>query len=128
MKLLSTLSHKLLPVVLPPSPLQRVPVGDAISTVRGEVTALGPNDLAVYLPGAQIILRGEMASDKLKTTVTDENGRFSLADPPTDKCSGKASAEGFRAQTKVVRVPESSALELSFRLQLLTISERRDRI
>ncbi len=129
MKFLPTLSHKLLPMVcLAMALLQGRPPADGGNTIRGEVTTLGPNDLPVYLPGAQINLHCEKATDKLKTTLTDENGRYSLPDLPTDKCSVTASAEGFHSQTKVVSVTEGSAIELSFQLQLLTIIERRDRI
>ncbi len=128
MKLLSTLSHKLLPLLLTLTLMHSLPPASGEGTIRGAVVTAGLDDLPVYLPGAQINLHCEKATDKLKTTVTDEKGRFSLPDLPTDKCSVTASAEGFHSQTKVVSVTEGSALELSFQLQLLTITERRDRI
>jgi carboxypeptidase family protein len=128
MKLLSTLSHKLLPLLLTLTLVHNLPAASGKGTIRGAVVTAGLDDQPVYLPGAQINLHCEKATDELKTTVTDENGRFSLPDLPTDKCSVTASAEGFHSQTKVVSVTEGSALELSFQLQLLTITERRNRI
>lgn len=91
------------------------------------VTTLGPGDVAVYLPGVRVLLRCEKAADKLETTVTDENGRFSLPSLERDKCSATANAEGFRGETKIVAATENSAVELSFRLEFLTVAERRDR-
>jgi carboxypeptidase family protein len=128
MKLLSALSHKLLPLLLTLTLVHSLPAGSGKGTIRGAIATAGLDDLPVYLPGAQVSLRCEKSADKLNTTVTDENGRFSLPDLPTDKCSVTASAEGFRSQTKVVTVPENSVVDLSFLLQLLTIAERRNRI
>jgi hypothetical protein len=124
MKLLSTFSHKLLPLLLTLTLVYSLSAASGKGTIRGAVVTAGLDDLPVYLPGAQVLLHCEKSVDKLNTTVTDENGRFSLPDLPTDKCSVTASAEGFRSQTKVVTVTENSAVELSFQLQLLTIAER----
>jgi len=124
MKLLSTLSHKLLPLLLTLTLVYSLSAASGKGTIRGAVVTAGLDDLPVYLPGAQVLLHCEKSVDKLNTTVTDENGRFSLPDLPTDKCSVTASAEGFRSQTKVVTVTENSAVELSFQLQPLTIAER----
>jgi hypothetical protein len=127
MKLLPALSPKVLPLVLALALLQGVPAADGRSTIRGAVRTLGPDDMPVYLPGAQIILRCEKSADKPRTTVTDENGRFSLPDLPTDKCSVTARAQGFRSETRIVAATDNSAVELSFQLQLLTVTERRER-
>ena len=127
MKLLTALCYKLLPLLLALALVHSLPAASREGTIRGAVATVGPDDARVYLPGAQVLLRCEKSVDKLNTTVTDENGRFSLPDLPTDKCSVTASAEGFRSQTKVVTVTENSSIELSFQLKLLTIAERRDR-
>jgi hypothetical protein len=125
MKLLPALCHKLLPLLLALALLQGVPAADGRSTIRGVVATPGPDDVPVYLPGVQVLLRCEKAADKQKTTVTDENGRFSLPDLPPDKCSVTASAQGFRSETKIVAATDNSAVELSFQLELLTVTERR---
>lgn len=127
MKLLPALSHMLLPLLLAQALLHGVAAADGRSTIRGAVTTLGPDGVPVYLPGAQIILRCEKADHKTATTLTDENGRFSLRGLTRDKCSVTASAEGFRGETKIVAATENSTVELSFQLTLQTIRERRDR-
>ncbi len=127
MKLLPALSYKLLLLLLALALLQGVPAADGRSTIRGAVTTLGPDDMPVYWPGVQILLRCEKAADKLETTVTDENGRFSFLSLATDKCSVTASAQGFRSETKIVAATENSAVGLSFQLKLLTVTERRER-
>ncbi len=127
MKLLPALSHKLLPLLLALALVQGVPAADGRSSIRGAVTTLGPDGVPIYLPGVQVVLRCEKTADKLKTTVTDENGRFSLRRLTPDKCSVTASAQGFRSETKIVAATENSTVELSFQLKLQTVRERRDR-
>ncbi len=127
MKLLPTLSHRLLPLLLALALLQGVPAADGRSTIRGAVTTPGPDGVPVYLPGVQVLLRCKKAADKLETTVTNEDGRFSLRRLTPDKCSVTASAQGFHSETKIVAATENSAVELSFQLKLQTVTERRDR-
>lgn len=83
--------------------------------------------MPVYLPGVPVLLRCEKAADKRKTTVTDENGRFSLPGLASAECSVTASAQGFRSETKIVAPTENSVVELSFQLELLTVTERKDK-
>ncbi len=104
-----------------------VTAADGRSTIHGAVTTLGPDDVAIYLPGAQILLRCQKAADNQQATVTDENGRFSLRGLTPDKCSVTASAQGFRSETKIVAATENSAVELSFQLKLQAVTERMDR-
>ncbi len=126
-KLLRALSYKLLRLLLALAFLQGVPAADGRTTIRGAVTTLGPDGVPVYLPGAQILLRCEKAADKVETTMTDQDGRFSLPGLEPDKCSVTASAEGFRSETKIVAATENSAVELSFQLKLQPVKERSDR-
>ncbi len=127
MKLLRALSYKLDSLLLALTLVHGVPAANGGSTVHGAVTTLGPDDLPVYLTGAQVLLRCEKSIHKLNTTVTDEYGRFSILKLQTDECSATASAEGFRSETKIAAATEGSEAELSFQLELLTVAERRDR-
>ncbi len=107
--------------------VQGGPASDARSTIHGAVMTRGPDNEPIFLPGAEIILRCEKPDDKLESTVTDENGRFSLRGLTPNKCSVTASAQGFRSETKIVAPAENSAVDLSFQLKLQTITERGDR-
>jgi hypothetical protein len=127
MKLLTALSYKLPPLLLALALVHSLPATNREGTIRGAVATPGPGDAPIYLPGIQVLLRCEKTADKQRIATTDENGRFSLAVLPPDKCSVTANGEGFRVETKSVTVTEESPVELSFQLQLLTIAERRDR-
>jgi hypothetical protein len=102
-----------------------IAAGQGRSAIRGEVSTLGPDGLPVRLPGVEILLRCEKATDKPRTTLTDAAGRFSLSRVAPGKCSVTAAAQGFHSETKTVVVTEHSAVELSFQLNLTTVAERR---
>ena len=117
----------LLPLLLALALVQGTTAADGRTALRGAVTTLGPDGVPIYLPGVQVLLRCEKTADKLETTVTDENGRFFFPGLERKQCSVTASAEGFHSETKIVAATEKSAVELSFQLRLLTVTERRDR-
>ncbi len=124
MKFLPVLSYKLLLILFALAFVQGGPSSEARSAIRGAVMTRGPDNEPVFLPGVRILLRCEKAAGNQQATVTDEEGRFALSDLPPDKCSVTASAEGFRSETKIAAPTEGSVVELSFRLELLTVGER----
>jgi hypothetical protein len=127
MKFLPVLSYKLLPILFALAFVQGGPASDAKSAIRGAVMTRGPDNEPIFLPGVRILLRCEKAADNEQATLTDEDGRFALSDLTPGKCSVTASAEGFRSETKIAAPTEGSVVELSFRLELLTVGERRDK-
>ncbi len=92
--------------------------------IRGGVTTAGPDGVAVYLPGARVVLRCEKMAENSRTTVTDETGRFAIFGLAADKCTAAASADGFHTETKTVQVSEKTPLEISFELRLATVEEK----
>lgn len=93
-------------------------------TIRGAVTTVGPDGVAVYLPGARIVLRCERITENSRSTLTDETGHFAVFGLAGDNCTATASAEGFHPETKTIQVTEKAPLELSFQLRLATLQEK----
>ncbi len=124
MRFFQALAYKRAALLLTLLALPGVAVAQGTGAIRGAVTTLGPDGVPVYLPGVQIALRCEKVADNVRTTVTDETGRFSLPGLAPDKCSVTATGEGFRSETKPVVVIEKSPVELSFQLSLTTVEEK----
>ncbi len=104
-----------------------VAAAQGAASIHGAVTTLGPDGVPVEVPGVQIILRCQKASDNRKTAPTDESGRFWLWGVAPGKCAVTAAARGFRNETKSVEVTENSVVELSFQLSLVPVAERNTR-
>lgn len=98
--------------------------GQERTAIRGAVNTVGPDGGPIDLPGVEILLRCEKASDTPRTTVTDEAGRFSLSGVAPGKCSVTAGGQGFRSETRTIVVTEHSTIELSIRLSLTTAERK----
>ncbi len=92
--------------------------------VHGVVTTVVLDDVPVYLPGVEIVLRCAEPATNRRRTLADETGRFSLQDLPPQRCLITASVKGFHSETKPVEILSNSVTEILFQLKLMTAEER----
>jgi hypothetical protein len=95
----------------------------AAASLRGTVSAIGPNQQPFMIPGVTVQLANTSPAAEPATLFSNEVGEYSFTDLTPGIYTVEASLQGFATMTKTITVQPGQAIAVDFRLELAGVHE-----
>jgi hypothetical protein len=101
----------------------RVVAQPAAASIRGTVSAIGPDGQPFVIPGVTIQLATPASGAEPVTLFSNEIGEYAFTELAPATYAVEASLQGFATMTKTIVVGQGQAIGVDFRLELAAIHE-----